>query len=74
MEQIHATITYYLHNPANIAAYLSRLATWREQRYQESMSFFTTFSKEKRSPLAVRANASKLLSIANKVRTYARTL
>jgi uncharacterized protein (DUF433 family) len=35
LEQIHATITYYLHNQAEIDAYLSRLAAWREQRYRE---------------------------------------
>ncbi len=35
LEQIHATITYYLHNRAEIDAYLSRLTKWREQRYQE---------------------------------------
>jgi uncharacterized protein (DUF433 family) len=35
LEQIHATITYYLHNRAEVDAYLSRLADWREQRYRE---------------------------------------
>ena len=35
LEQIHATITYYLHNRAEVDAYLSRLATWREQRCRE---------------------------------------
>ncbi|HEY9794991.1 MAG TPA: DUF433 domain-containing protein [Leptolyngbyaceae cyanobacterium] len=35
LEQIYATITYYLHNRAEIDAYLLRLARWREQRYQE---------------------------------------
>jgi len=35
LEQIHATITYYLHNRAEVDAYLLRLATWREQRYRE---------------------------------------
>lgn len=35
LEKIHATITYYLHNRAQIDAYLLRLAKWREQRYQE---------------------------------------
>ncbi|MBU7582643.1 MAG: DUF433 domain-containing protein [Nostoc sp. TH1S01] len=38
LEQIHATITYYLHNRTQIDAYLSRLAKWREQRYQESLT------------------------------------
>ena len=35
LEKIHATITYYLHNRAEIDAYMLRLAKWREQRYQE---------------------------------------
>lgn len=35
LEEIHATITYYLHNRVQVDAYLSRLAAWREQRYQE---------------------------------------
>ncbi|NJM73737.1 MAG: DUF433 domain-containing protein [Scytonema sp. RU_4_4] len=35
LEQIHATITYYLHNRSQIDGYLSRLARWREQHYQE---------------------------------------
>ncbi|MFK0731878.1 MAG: DUF433 domain-containing protein [Gloeotrichia echinulata GP01] len=36
LEKIHATITYYLHNRAEIDAYMLRLARWREQRYQEA--------------------------------------
>ncbi|MBD0347297.1 MAG: DUF433 domain-containing protein [Coleofasciculus sp. Co-bin14] len=35
LEEIYATITYYLHNRADIDAYLVRLAKWREQHYQE---------------------------------------
>lgn len=35
LEEIYATITYYLHNRAQIDAYLLRLEKWREQRYQE---------------------------------------
>ena len=35
LEQVHATITYYLRNRTEIDAYLRRLADWREQRYQE---------------------------------------
>jgi uncharacterized protein (DUF433 family) len=35
LEQIYATITYYLHNRETLDAYLLRLAAWREQRYQE---------------------------------------
>ena len=36
LEKIHATITYYLHNRAEVDAYMLRLAQWREQRYQEA--------------------------------------
>jgi hypothetical protein len=35
LEEIHATITYYLHNRSQIDAYLTQLDTWREQHYQE---------------------------------------
>jgi uncharacterized protein (DUF433 family) len=35
LEQIHATITYYLRNRREVDAYLARLAAWREQRYRE---------------------------------------
>lgn len=35
LEKVHATITYYLHNRAEMDAYMLRLAKWREQRYQE---------------------------------------
>lgn len=35
LEEIYATITYYLQNRAELDAYLARLAAWREQRYQE---------------------------------------
>jgi len=37
LEKIHATITYYLHNRAEIDAYMARLAAWRSKRYQESL-------------------------------------
>ncbi len=35
LEEIHATIIYYLRNRAQVDAYLSRLSAWREARYQE---------------------------------------
>jgi uncharacterized protein (DUF433 family) len=38
LEQIHATITYYLHNHVQMNAYLSRLISQREQHYQESVT------------------------------------
>ena len=34
LEQVYATITFYLHNRAEMDAYLSRLTAWREQHYQ----------------------------------------
>ncbi len=36
--QIYATITYYLYNKEEIDTYCSRINTWREQRYQESLT------------------------------------
>ena len=38
LEQIYATITYYLHNKREIDAYIKRLNTWRENHYQESLN------------------------------------
>ena len=38
IEQIYATITYYLHNRAEVTEYLTRLERNREQRYQESLA------------------------------------
>jgi uncharacterized protein (DUF433 family) len=35
LEQIQAAIAYYQSNKTEVDAYLSRLAQWREQRYQE---------------------------------------
>ena len=35
LEKIYATITYYLHNFEEMDAYMSRLNSEREQRYQE---------------------------------------
>ena len=36
LDKIHATILYYLHNQTEIDAYLNRIKTWKETRYQES--------------------------------------
>jgi len=49
LEKIHATITYYHHNLAEIDAYMLRLARWREQRYQEATA--------NRSPMIQRLRA-----------------
>ncbi len=35
LEEIHATITYYLHNRHQTDTYLAALDDWREQHYQE---------------------------------------
>jgi len=35
LEQIHAAITYYLHNQSEMNDYLTRLATWREEQYRD---------------------------------------
>ena len=35
MEKICATLTYYYRNQTEMDDYLTKLAAWREQRYQE---------------------------------------
>ncbi len=56
LEQIHATITYYLHNRTQIDAYLSRLTKWREQRYQESVAHPSPLVQRLRTLKAQRMN------------------
>lgn len=51
LEKIYATLTYYLHNRAEMDAYMLRLTKWREQRYQEWLT--------NPSPLALRLRALK---------------
>ncbi len=51
LEQIYAAITYYLHNRSEMNKYLSELAQWREQRYQEHTA--------RPSPLAQRLKTLK---------------
>jgi uncharacterized protein (DUF433 family) len=38
LEKIYATITYYLHNKAEVDTYLAELAAWAEQSYQEEQA------------------------------------
>jgi uncharacterized protein (DUF433 family) len=38
LEKIYATITYYLQNKQQIDAYLFRIKTWQETRYQEAIN------------------------------------
>jgi len=56
LEQIYATITYYLHNRIQIDAYLSRLTKWREQRYQESLARPSFLAQRLRTLKAQRIN------------------
>ena len=35
LEKIYATITYYLHNQAEVDAYLERLEAWSEEEYRK---------------------------------------
>jgi uncharacterized protein (DUF433 family) len=51
LEKIYATITYYLHNRAEVDAYLVSLRRWREERYQESL--------KNPSPIAIRMRGIK---------------
>jgi uncharacterized protein (DUF433 family) len=37
LEQVYATLTYYLHNKDEVEQYMERLNTWREQHYRESL-------------------------------------
>lgn len=54
LEKVHATITYYLHNRAEMDAYMLRLAKWREQRYQEWMANLSPLAKRLRAIKAQR--------------------
>ncbi|MDP6114284.1 MAG: DUF433 domain-containing protein [Planctomycetota bacterium] len=38
LEQVHATITYYLHNRESVDNYLERIDDWSEQRRREQES------------------------------------
>lgn len=61
LEEIHATITYYLHNRPRIDAYLNRLAAWRETRYQEWAASPSPLIERLRS---VRDGKQSLVSVA----------
>ena len=51
LEQIYATVTYYLHNRSEMNKYLSDLTAWRQKQYQEQASHL--------SPVAERLKALK---------------
>jgi uncharacterized protein (DUF433 family) len=60
LEQIYATITYYLHNRETLDAYLLRLAVWREQRYQEWAANPSPLVQRLRAVKAQRASGNAL--------------
>jgi uncharacterized protein (DUF433 family) len=55
--QIHATITYCLHNRADVDAYLARVAAWREQRARAQEATPSPLIKRLRAVNAERAGA-----------------
>ncbi|MDQ2998085.1 MAG: DUF433 domain-containing protein [Chloroflexota bacterium] len=52
LEKIHATLTYYHHNRAEVDAYMARLAAWREQSQREE-------AEKEPSPVVQRIRALK---------------
>lgn len=54
LEKIHATITYYLHNRAEMDAYMLRLERSREERYQEWLANLSPLAKRLRAIKAQR--------------------
>ncbi len=60
LEQIYATITYYLHNRSEIDKYLSEyLTAWRENRYQEQICHLSPVTQR----LKALKNRKKQLSV-----------
>lgn len=59
LEEIHATITYYLHNRSQIDAYLRRLEQERENSYQEFKANPPTIVQKVKAEKAKR-NATKI--------------
>ncbi len=55
LEEIHATITYYLHNRPTVDAYLAELARWREQHYQENCHNLSPIGQQMRTIRASQA-------------------
>ena len=61
LEKIHATITFYLHNQAEMDNYLRRLELEREQKYQEFIANPPAVIKKLQAKKAKR-NAAKIES------------
>ena len=62
LEQIHATITYYLRNRGELDAYLLRLANWREQRQRESEDNLSPVVQRLRNIKAKRSSEQAVLA------------
>lgn len=61
LEQIYATITFYLHNKNEVDRYMERLNAWREQHYQESLTVEPSFVVKRLRAIQVqRERASSL--------------
>jgi uncharacterized protein (DUF433 family) len=60
LEKIHATLTYYHHNRADVDAYMARLAAWRADRLQEAESQPPTPAMKRIRELKARQQAELL--------------
>lgn len=58
LKEIYATITYYLYNSTEVQAYLARLESRREQRYQERMANPSPVAERLRQLKAKQATAA----------------
>lgn len=54
LEQIHGVLAYYLHNQAQVDAYIERIDAEAERRYQEWAATMPEVSKRVRAVLARR--------------------
>ena len=57
LEQIYGTIAYYLHNKAEIDAYVARLNRGAEERYQEALANPSPLMRRLRSSMEQRKRA-----------------
>ena len=69
LEKIYATITYYHYKRTEVDAYLSRLAAWREQRYQDWLANPSPVVQRLR---AIKAARQKQLSTKNEDSVFVR--
>ena len=60
LEKIHATLTYYHHNRADVDAYMARLAVWRADRLREAEAQEPTPAMKRIRELKARRQAELL--------------